>query len=839
MKISDLTNYPLRIVTDINAICPGEAICCEYTAAAGTLGKFSNVGSMEKDLIELPAMVSTTDGAFLWICVGYSPDGYLKLVADRNIQNFIAWETLNKVGFCMAAGLERTPDDLSPQIRYRLLQSEEWDAACLGQVDGTDIDLAILWNTAASPSWTINTGEAAANRILRGGETASAKTEITSTAMAGFRPVLLYNPEPKIYHRPNEETSCPLPIVTDIKQIQPGEAITCEYTAEVGKVGVFANLGTAVKPLLSDLAPEAPDGKFHFVCVGYTPMGKVKLIADRNVQGNISWETLNQAAFCTMDGGDTDLSDARIRLPHTVGARHVNEEVFGEWDVLLSRYDFGDGFTASDNALWNCASTQSWTLTTLDTVDDAGTAASPLLRIARGLQDKDHLVLRQFKYDSNKMRARIGFRPVLLYDPNPKFLHRPDEETACPLRLVNDIDKIHPGEAIACEYAAQAGKVGTFANFGTAKKPHISDLAPEEPDGTFYFICVGYTPAGDLKLIADRNLQGNISWETLNQAGYCSMSGIQALQGHSDISLRLPQTVSNRMDEDASGEWDAIVSYCDIEGKITPSDNTVWNCLETQSWTLATLSTVDEIGTSAAPSLRIARGRQDKDRLVLRQAKYYSNATIKNVGFRPVMTVRRQAYYLYRKEDDTCYKVADGNLIKTADAWTLLNPEEKRAVFFNAGQTLGDAGMLQALDRFQVLCYSEASVLGAKFRLRFTPKDYLLKPNQLFSVEKLKNAILMANLSEQSDCRVLVTTDLIVYRGYDFEARGWKMIQLQDVDAIRRYGIEAINLQNIPIGSWDALVANRIGFAFLLSVESCANVCELDQLDLTLKGWNS
>lgn len=80
------------------------------------------------------------------------------------------------------------------------------------------------------------------------------------------------------------------------------------------------------------------------------------------------------------------------------------------------------------------------------------------------------------------------------------------------------------GKRIRCHYQATASNtVGTFSNLGEETyKDGINDFLPASPtatpDGDFYFIMVEDWN-GKKRLIADRNIQNYISWDTLNNNG--------------------------------------------------------------------------------------------------------------------------------------------------------------------------------------------------------------------------------------------------------------------------------------------------------------------------------
>jgi hypothetical protein len=68
------------------------------------------------------------------------------------------------------------------------------------------------------------------------------------------------------------------------------------------------------------------------------------------------------------------------------------------------------------------------------------------------------------------------------------------------------------GDYIVCNYTASSGVVGTFSNFGGTVGTEIPVASTATPNGSFYFI----KAADKGLLIADRSVQYNIPWDTLN-----------------------------------------------------------------------------------------------------------------------------------------------------------------------------------------------------------------------------------------------------------------------------------------------------------------------------------
>lgn len=79
----------------------------------------------------------------------------------------------------------------------------------------------------------------------------------------------------------------------------------------------------------------------------------------------------------------------------------------------------------------------------------------------------------------------------------------------------NSIEDMEIGDIISCKYTATtAGKIGEFSELGVCDCEEIPrDVSSPTPNGKFFFIKVD-----DNKLIADRNIQNNISWNEINKS---------------------------------------------------------------------------------------------------------------------------------------------------------------------------------------------------------------------------------------------------------------------------------------------------------------------------------
>lgn len=81
-------------------------------------------------------------------------------------------------------------------------------------------------------------------------------------------------------------------IQTNVNAMNVGDIIPCRYTATAGVAGTFSEIGTCIAAEIPWTGTAAPDGLFYFI-----KTDKGLFIADRVIQTNISWNTLNSAKF--------------------------------------------------------------------------------------------------------------------------------------------------------------------------------------------------------------------------------------------------------------------------------------------------------------------------------------------------------------------------------------------------------------------------------------------------------------------------------------------------------------------------------------------------------------
>lgn len=142
-----------------------------------------------------------------------------------------------------------------------------------------------------------------------------------------------------------------LNIKTDIREMTVGDAIPCRYTAVNGSVGVFSELGTCKEIPIPPDGGAYPDGKFYFIHTGYDHLGRMKLVADRNIQHSISWDTLNNAGY--IFGGKLQTKSFSKLVTGTSGgvasASSQRDGSYAASKAFNGARDGGYGWQSSDN----------------------------------------------------------------------------------------------------------------------------------------------------------------------------------------------------------------------------------------------------------------------------------------------------------------------------------------------------------------------------------------------------------------------------------------------------------------------------------------------------------
>ncbi|AXH98428.1 DUF115 domain-containing protein [Sporosarcina sp. PTS2304] len=186
--------YHIHEVETVDELAIGKRIRCNYKATYNTVGEFSSLGKESKNFLPVEASAEP-DGDFYFIMVD-EVDGEKKLIADRNVQNYISWVTIE-------SSLEKIEIEEIVLAFRTLIDSEnpsdnlsEWNKYI---VNATTSSL-LNWNYYSSSSWTMTKKINDKNfNVSRGGGIlnnylVNQYNQIdTVIKQRGFRPVIIKN----------------------------------------------------------------------------------------------------------------------------------------------------------------------------------------------------------------------------------------------------------------------------------------------------------------------------------------------------------------------------------------------------------------------------------------------------------------------------------------------------------------------------------------------------------------------------------------------------------------------------------------------------------------------
>lgn len=142
--------------------------------------------------------------------------------------------------------------------------------------------------------------------------------------------------------------------VLTIGELEVGKRIRAHYTATSNAVGAFSNLGEetyvdGINDFIPPASSATPNGDFYFIMVD-EGNGKQKLIADRNIQHSISWDTLNSAGIASGSGTEVKIKDQFIDsndglIPNMIANTNPNHGTASTSTTLNSNYSSFHAFS--------------------------------------------------------------------------------------------------------------------------------------------------------------------------------------------------------------------------------------------------------------------------------------------------------------------------------------------------------------------------------------------------------------------------------------------------------------------------------------------------------------
>lgn len=150
--------------------------------------------------------------------------------------------------------------------------------------------------------------------------------------------------------------------VTNVADLEIGKRIRCNYSATAsGKAGVFGNLGKETSNMGST-PTSISNVDFYFIMADEYNNKKI-LVADRNIQSSISWDSLNSEGL--ISGVQINLNDERCKfVSRVMSGGYASGDTYNEWDRYIVNSTLNGKVIAGDNNVWNWSGTPSLTSTT-------------------------------------------------------------------------------------------------------------------------------------------------------------------------------------------------------------------------------------------------------------------------------------------------------------------------------------------------------------------------------------------------------------------------------------------------------------------------------------------
>lgn len=509
----------MAIRSTISSMQIGDRIICEYDSpSSGKTGSFFNLGTSTAMQIST-TLSDVANGSFYFIYLGNDEKGNRLLIADRSLQHSMTYDQLNAVGYACYEGI-KLEYDLTSSLIAAYHFNNSWNtslagingigSAFTGTINGTTSVAGyngkarsfngtsdyILFTDSILPIGTKSIrfkmkrsaapASGTTERILNTGIPASDASVLDIfISSSGYLSYLIRQVGTVIVSASSSYNVCDN-VWHDVLFIQNDvlRKVYCYVDGVLRSTTDYASNmyddTTYTKSLCIGAAYTATAGTYQFFYAG---------ILDE-------LEIHSKAISPTYSVFNTSLTtNYYLKLP-TGGVSAGDRE--NEFDQLIVNNDGNGIIEAGKSTLWNSSYTTS-------TRSVSATAANRVNRGGANIYTRSEAV-------TTSSSTSLGFRPMLVIETNNSFSSS---------NVKNALTDLNIGDAIVCQYDAQANTAGIFSNLGTASGRFISQsgTSADAPSGSagnlFYFI---KTAKG--VLVADRVIQTSISWDALNAAKY-------------------------------------------------------------------------------------------------------------------------------------------------------------------------------------------------------------------------------------------------------------------------------------------------------------------------------
>ncbi|CAH0122553.1 hypothetical protein PAE9249_05125 [Paenibacillus sp. CECT 9249] len=409
--------------------------------------------------------------------------------------------------------------------------------------------------------------------------------------------------------------------VTDIEDLEIGKRIRCHYQANSNAIGTFSGLGKETSDFISPISSSTPNGDFYFIMVEDSNRKK-KLIADRNIQHSISWDTLNSAGIASGSG------------------INISKTAFGnDGSTMIAITDLG--------------------LTVTDTENNSGGSY-------RSVRATNGVSRGKWYYEAYCLSTENnfgGFRVITgLIDKTSNLTSgngRNDEEFIASVNKVSAISSvsgntlpdnsttgitISAGDTVGVAFDLDHGRISFYKNGALAGVKTIETN-------------VEWYPFSSSKWISKASYNfGSHPFKFSPPAGFLPYAE-SVFQGNSLSVCIMAGGISS---SDTDNEWSKYIVNSTLNGTITAGDNNIWNWNGIGSWTSS---------TQTIATRRVRRGYGTvsgyyADGATLSETSNTSNQN----GFRPELIIENHNLF------KTFIKLNDSYYIWTNNEWSSVSP---------------------------------------------------------------------------------------------------------------------------------------------------------------------
>lgn len=400
-------------------------------------------------------------------------------------------------------------------------------------------------------------------------------------------------------------------------------------------------------------------------------------------------------------------------------------------------------------------------------------------------------------------------------DSTGRLLH-PDEVTT--------IKDLEVGKRIRCHYQAAVNTTGVFSGLGEEISDFISASSSATPNGDFYFIMVD--EGNDMKkLIADRNVQHSIGWNTLNSSGVSSGSGLPIDLGVAGVNFNCRLLTGGISSTDKDNEWDEYIVRSNLKGSIVAGDNYVWNWNGIYSWTSSTKETT-------------AAQRVNRGYTVTGYTWDVTDLVAVTRGFRPVLEI--EASLLNR-----VFIFSNENYMRWNDAtknWDVISDTlPTKQQFIDKGMdTIPDwSALSQLTGEIEIVTWTEEENAQRDIEMIAIPQDQIVLPTKDINIRSVEN-IDSFTLRVMQEGQGVIKTAVSFDSGITWYTRSSGMWVEMGLNNIKTEGMTPVVLNAITSSEWAALrgTSSTVRFAYYLSVEEVTDLATVNDLvsQMDMKG---